>query len=137
MAGSEGAGASGNLDRKRADEAQIVSQMIAIYCRGNHADRPRGECAPVVRIGRRDVALCSECAELQAYACARILRCPRMDSKTFCSVCPVHCYKPDMRERIRTVMRWSGPRMLRYRPVKAMQHAIVTIKAKRGRTEEA
>ena len=34
-----------------------------------------------------------------------------METKTFCSACKVHCYKPEMREQIRTVMRWSGPLM--------------------------
>ena len=40
-----------------------------------------------------------------------------MESKTFCSNCRVHCYCPDMREKIRMVMRFSGPRMLFYHPV--------------------
>lgn len=125
-----------DLDKKRADEAEMVSQMIALYCRGNHEGTDRAESGATVRLGRRDVPLCEDCAELQAYACARIGRCPHMATKTFCSVCPTHCYKPDMRERIRVVMRWSGPRMLRYRPVKAMQHAIVTMKHKRAQKRE-
>ena len=36
-----------------------------------------------------------------------------------------------MREKIREVMRWSGPRMIRYRPITAVRHAMVTVQAKR------
>ena len=30
------------------------------------------------------------------------------------------------------VMRWSGPRMIRYRPITAVRHAMVTVQAKRA-----
>lgn len=125
------------IAKKRADEAVLVSQMIALYCRGNHEDAPRAQGETTVRLGHCDVELCEECAELRHYATVRIEHCPRMDTKTFCSVCPTHCYRPDMRERIRTVMRWSGPRMLRYRPIKAMQHALVTVQHKQAEKKAA
>ena len=130
-----------DLDCKRAEEAEMVSQMIALWCRAHHGDAAvTGESpgadnlANTVRLGRRDIRLCPDCAELRGYAIARIERCPHMGTKTFCSVCPTHCYKPEMRERIREVMRWSGPRMLFYRPIPAIKHAIVTIRAKRATT---
>ena len=125
------------LARKRGEEAEMVSQMIALYCRGNHGGAPRAAGGDTAPIGRHEVALCEECVALRSYALARVERCPRMDTKTFCSACPTHCYKPAMREQIRAVMRWSGPRMLRYRPVKAMEHAIVTVKTKREQKNAA
>lgn len=124
-------GAYVDVEAKRAEEAEMVSQMIALYCRGHH----RGNAAtgaPRVRLGLREVALCPDCADLCDYALGRIARCPHMGTKTFCSVCPTHCYKPSMRERIREVMRWSGPRMLLYKPVPALRHALVTLQAKRA-----
>ena len=131
-----------DLARKRAEEAEMVSQMIALWCRAHHDAASAGEgaaasnaaddLANTVRLGRRDIHLCPECAELRDYAIARIKHCPHMDTKTFCSACPTHCYKPEMREHIREVMRWSGPRMLRYRPIPAIKHAIVTVRAKRA-----
>ena len=42
-----------------------------------------------------------------------------------------HCYQPEMREKIRTVMRWAGPRMLPVHPVLSIKHVIVTMKARR------
>lgn len=55
-------------------------------------------------------------------------KCPFGEGKSFCSNCPIHCYKSDMREKIRQVMRYSGPRMLLYHPVVAMSHVVQTIR---------
>ena len=100
---------------KREREKRIVSLMIAIYCRAKH--------------GRR--GLCPDCAALDAYARLRSDRCPFMETKTFCSNCRVHCYRPDMREKIRAVMRFSGPRMLFYHPVMAIRHVIESKREKK------
>lgn len=54
-----------------------------------------------------------------------------METKTFCSNCRVHCYKPEMREKIRAVMRFSGPRMLFVHPVAAIRHVIETRRKKK------
>ena len=62
---------------------------------------------------------------------ARIHKCPFMETKTFCSACKVHCYKPEMREKIRAVMRFSGPRMLLYHPILAIWHLICSMREKR------
>ena len=68
---------------------------------------------------------------LNDYAILRSDRCPFMESKTFCSNCKVHCYKPEMREKIREVMRFSGPRMIFYHPVMAVRHVIESKKEKK------
>lgn len=111
------AGDPEELRQKRADEKLLVSEMIALYCRKQHKT-PKGQ-------------LCPACQELQDYALARIDKCPFMETKTFCSACKVHCYKPAMREQIRAVMRWAGPRMLPVHPVLSVKHVAVTLKAKR------
>ena len=104
-----------NIQTKREREKQTVSLMIAIYCRAKHGGRE----------------LCSDCAALDAYARLRSDRCPFMETKTFCSNCRVHCYKPDMREKIRSVMRFSGPRMIFHHPVMAIRHVIESKKEKK------
>ena len=106
-----------NLDKKRADEKLLVSEMIALYCRKQHK-MPKG-------------TLCPDCRALNDYALARIDRCPFMETKTFCVNCHVHCYKPDMREKIRAVMRFSGPRMIFYHPVAAVRHVVETKREKK------
>ena len=97
-----------NLEKKRKKEQYVVRQMILLYCRKNHKTQS-GE-------------LCEDCQKLADYAALRSEKCPFMEHKTFCSNCKVHCYKPEMRERMRVVMRWAGPRMLLYHPVAAIRH---------------
>ena len=109
-----------NVQTKREHEKELVSLMIRIYCRKKHGGR----------------SLCQQCAELENYARQRSDKCPFMENKTFCSNCRVHCYKPEMRERIREVMRFSGPRMIFYRPVTAIRHVIAT-KREKKRLEES
>ena len=55
--------------------------------------------------------------------CARA-ECRKMHVKTSCDACENHCYKPEMRERIRQVMRYSGPRMITKHPVAAIRHLL-------------
>lgn len=104
-----------NIQTKREREKAMVSEMIALYCRKQHG-RKRG--------------LCPECAALDTYARQRSDKCPFMETKTFCSNCIVHCYKPEMRERIRAVMRFSGPRMIFHHPVTAVRHVLEMKKEK-------
>lgn len=101
---------------KREREKRMVSQMIALYCRKKH--HTRGD-------------LCPQCAALDAYAKMRADKCPFMETKTFCSNCRVHCYSPDMRAKIREVMRFAGPRMILHHPVAAIRHVVETKKEQR------
>lgn len=109
-----------SVNDKRNREKKLVSQMIKLYCRKKHK----------IKNG-----LCSECKELDDYARVRSEKCPFMETKTFCSNCKVHCYKPEMREKIRNVMRFSGPRMIFNHPITAIRHVIESKKEKR-RLEE-
>ena len=93
---------------KRLREKKLVGEMIVLYCRNNHGGKE----------------LCTECSELKSYAEARSDNCPFMENKTFCSNCRVHCYKPEMREKIRRVMRFSGSRMIFQHPIMAVNHVI-------------
>lgn len=72
--------------------------------------------------------------EVLSYAMDRSEHCPFMESKAFCSNCKVHCYRPEMREKIRDVMRFSGPRMLFYHPVLAVSHMLSTLKERMKKT---
>lgn len=108
-----------DLETKRQREQQVVGQMIRLYCQKKH--------------GTQKGALCPDCTALESYAQHRTEKCPFMESKTFCSNCRVHCYCPDMREKIRMVMRFSGPRMLFYHPVLAIRHLVESTKEKRRR----
>lgn len=96
-------------ESKRQREKETVALMIRLYCRKKHGTKKN---------------LCPDCEALLQYATLRSDKCPFMETKTFCSNCRVHCYKPEMREKIRLVMRFSGPRMIAYHPVMAIRHVI-------------
>lgn len=94
---------------KRMDrERRTIDVMVWIYCRDHH-DTKGGE-------------LCDECATLREYSFVRLERCRYQDSKPPCADCPIHCYKPDMREKVRVVMRYAGPRMMLRHPYLAIAH---------------
>ena len=91
--------------------------MIGMYCRDHdHVGRRPDD--------RDDDALCRDCRELLAYAHRRLDACPFGDEKPTCADCPVHCYAPAKRERVREVMRHSGPRMLLRHPVLGVAHLV-------------
>jgi len=88
--------------------------MVHIYC-NNHHHPAKGE-------------LCGECTAFLEYAKMRLDKCPFQERKTTCGKCPIHCYKPDMKAKVKIVMRYSGPRMLLHHPVLAMHHAVDGLK---------
>lgn len=118
-------GKSKSTESKREKEKRIVSLMIRLYCRKKHGGRKAGE------------ELCEECRELEDYATLRVDKCPFMETKTFCSNCRVHCYRPEMREQIRQVMRFAGPWMILYYPVMALRHVISSAAEKKQLEREA
>lgn len=105
-----------NTETKREWEKAMVSQMIALYCKKKHKTKN---------------GLCPDCASLAEYARARSDKCPFMETKTFCSNCKAHCYKAAMREKIRAVMRFSGPRMIFHHPSTVLRHVIETKREKK------
>ena len=87
-------------------ERRTVSLMIRLYCRKKEGNK----------------TLCCDCTALEEYAHKRLSGCKYGEQKTSCKKCPTHCYKMDMREKIREVMRFSGPRMILHYPIEAIRH---------------
>jgi len=96
-----------SLSVRSKGDTETLLAMLDIYCRDMH---PGAE------------TLCADCRELLAYAEARRAQCPFGEAKPTCAKCTVHCYAPAMRDRIREVMKYSGPRMLTKHPVLALRH---------------
>lgn len=90
-------------------EKEIVGLMIKLYCRKKHHN------------GKE---LCKDCEALKKFAELRLDHCRYGENKSFCSHCPTHCYPPSYQEKMREVMRFSGPRMLLYHPRLAISHFI-------------
>lgn len=107
------------IEDKRENEYKICALMIQIYCRGVHKNK---------RAMEGGDGMCGECRGLAEYVRERIKKCPFMETKTFCAMCRVHCYKSEMRGKIKKVMRYAGPRMIFYHPFLALKHAALTVK---------
>jgi predicted amidophosphoribosyltransferase len=105
--------------KKNEREYKTIQKMINIFCRGQHNQKAR--------------ELCPSCRELLSYAESRLAKCPYAENKPTCARCPIHCYKPDMRRQIRAVMRYAGPRMMRYHPVLSIRHLLDGWKTKSQR----
>ena len=95
--------------RRLRREKKTLAVMVGLYCRNHH---------------QTATGLCGPCRALLAYAQQRVDGCVFALNKPACTKCPVHCYEPSMREEIRQVMRYSGPRMLTRHPVLALGHLI-------------
>jgi len=87
-------------------ETKTVQLMIELFCRDHH---------------NREVP-CESCRELADYAEKRIAECPFGEDKPTCGDCTIHCFKPEMRVRIRDVMRYAGPLMIWRHPLLAIDH---------------
>lgn len=96
-------------DKDRENETVLV--MAAIYCRAKHGG-----------VRRDNDGLCQECRAVYDYAVSRTMSCPMGEKKTTCAKCPIHCYEPEMREAVRAIMRYAGPRMIFHHPIMALRH---------------
>lgn len=109
------------IEQLRNKEKKVITLMISLYCKKRH---------------NTNDGLCSECADLLDYSYERIDKCPFIENKSFCSQCKIKCYKPEKSDKIRQVMRFSGPRMLFHHPILAVEHLYYTIKGKTARTDD-
>ena len=97
------------LERRIQREKKTLAVMAGMYCRDHHGG---------------GAVLCAGCAGLVEYAFRKIEKCPILSDKPPCNECTIHCYRSIMRERVRQVMRYSGPRMVYRHPVLALRHKI-------------
>jgi hypothetical protein len=88
---------------------RTIQAMVRVYCRAHHDGQG---------------FLCVECQTLYDYALGRLDRCPFGAGKPTCARCPIRCYKPAMKARIKAVMRYAGRRMLLRHPVLALLHLL-------------
>lgn len=104
-----------SLKKRIQREKETISLMIKLYCKKIH--KYKGE-------------LCQECSDLLYYSSDRLSKCPLANNKPVCGDCTIHCFKPLYREKIRKVMRYSGPRMLLHHPFIAIEHLMNRLKFK-------
>jgi predicted amidophosphoribosyltransferase len=77
--------------RIKKDE-KVLRAFIKVYCQKHH---------------KSVNGLCDECKDLLDYALKRNEKCP-LDPKPKCKNCKIHCYKPEYRQKIKEIMKFSG-----------------------------
>ncbi len=90
-------------------EKRTVSAMITLYCNSNHNSSNFN---------------CDQCHSLIKYAHERLENCKFGCNKPSCKKCKVHCFKPEMQEKIKKVMRFSGPKMIYRYPLLSLKNLI-------------
>jgi len=95
---------AGRIER----EKRTIEAMIRLYCKKKH----------------HEASLCSECSGILEYAMKKLNKCPFEENKPTCIYCKIHCYQKEQREKIRQIMRFSGPKMIFHHPVLAIFHII-------------
>jgi len=87
-------------------EKATVEKMIRLYCRLNHKQHD----------------ICAHCAQLVKYTHGKLDLCVFGEQKPACKKCNIHCYSSENREKVKEIMRFSGPRMLFYHPLDFLKH---------------
>jgi predicted amidophosphoribosyltransferase len=80
-------------EKRIKKDAKLLKSFIETYCHKKHSFK-KGE-------------LCTDCNNLLEYALKRDEKC-LLDPKPKCKNCKTHCYKPEMRRKIKEVMKFSG-----------------------------
>jgi hypothetical protein len=96
-------------------EQKTVEAIIRLYCKNKHKTKS---------------VTCEKCSSLINYALKRVELCKFGANKPICGRCKVHCYKPDMREEIKIVMRSAGVNLALRHPVMTIFHFIDVLRFK-------
>ena len=94
-----------NIEKKRDREKKVITEMVKLYCKKNHKNR-----------------------DVLNYSLNRIDNCKYMETKTFCSNCKAPCYSPKMKEKVKQIMKFSGPRILFHHPLLVISHMLSRFK---------
>lgn len=98
-----------SLSPRLQREQCTIAAMLNFYCKHHHQHQKN---------------LCPECEQLFTYATQRLRTCPFSHQKPTCAKCTIHCYSKVMQQRIKQVMRYSGPRFLFRHPWLTLRHLI-------------
>ena len=115
-------------DGKKNKDIRILSDFIAIFCRENH--RAEAKDTFLIKderlhtiLGDKDLIVCQDCHKLLNHGIAKLLLCP-YEPKPMCKKCETRCYAPGYREKIRKVMRFSGPYLIKHGRLDLIAHYL-------------
>ncbi|MHA1576866.1 MAG: nitrous oxide-stimulated promoter family protein [Candidatus Thorarchaeota archaeon] len=99
-----------NSGPKILKEKEVVERMIRLYCQKKH--------------GTNQGNLCDDCRKLNAYSEIRLDHCRYGEEKPSCRKCKTHCYSPSNKATIKSIMRFSGPRLVLRAPADWIRHFL-------------
>lgn len=91
-------------------ETKTLTAMFSVYCKGHHQ--------------AKEAQLCTQCKAIRDYTIKRLHNCPLIERKPTCANCLIHCYNKDMQNKVRIIMRYSGPRILLRHPLLTLYHFL-------------
>jgi hypothetical protein len=90
--------------KKIEHDKKILKIFISIYCKKRHLEKG----SEVYKDN-----LCKDCYELLNYAYKKLNNC-LLNPKPMCKKCPIHCYSPQNREKIKEIMKFSGIYLIKH-----------------------
>ena len=104
------------LTKKELKDLNLLGQFISLYCKSRHPEHQKTfyicKNPKIPPLTNSKLNFCTECRDLLDYAIERRIKCP-LDPKPMCKKCPVHCYRKDLREKIKEIMKESGIAMIK------------------------
>ena len=100
-----------NLTPAQISDLEVLASFIGLYCKAKHDNRNTPVPDALQQGKGTQLLLCSECAALLEHGMKKRALCP-LDPKPSCKSCHIHCYTPEYRQQIRTIMAYSGKRMI-------------------------
>jgi len=96
------------LSQKEKRDIQILIRFVHIFCQEKH---------------KKGVHLCESCSELLSYGMGKRFQCPH-NPKPMCKKCETQCYNRKYRQKVREVMRFSGPYLIRRGRLDLLYHYL-------------
>jgi hypothetical protein len=104
-----------SLTHKELRDLKVLLQFTSVYCQQKHDDNRAviiTDESELQRLPLQKYPVCIKCRDFLLYAFERRLRCP-LEDRPVCKHCPVHCYAPEQREKVREIMRFSGQYLIK------------------------
>ena len=104
-----------SLDTKEIKDLKVLLQFTSVYCKVKHSSDQnaiQNLRQELSKLPFEKYPVCKECETFLLYAFERRLNCP-LECKPSCKHCPVHCFKPGHREKVREIMRFSGQYLMK------------------------
>ena len=114
------------LTPKKRKDIHVLANFVNIYCRENHRETAKQAfhiADDELQAKLHRLSLCSDCSRLLEHGIAKLSLC-QYDPKPSCRKCKTHCYAPGYRDKVRSVMRFSGMYLIKHGRMDLLMHYL-------------